>query len=55
MNASMVPFEAASKHSNGCMIWPPGKTSMRNRPPGRLLDDLREALRRALELIEHRR
>ena len=21
------------KHSNGCMIWPPGKTSIRNRPP----------------------
>jgi hypothetical protein len=33
MNASMVPREAASKHSNGCMIWPPGKTSIRNRPP----------------------
>ena len=33
MNASMVPFEAASKHSNGGMIWPPGKTSIRNRPP----------------------
>ena len=33
MNASMVPCEAASKHSNGCMIWPPGKTSIRNRPP----------------------
>ena len=29
----MVPFEAASKHSNGGMIWPPGKTSIRNRPP----------------------
>src|SRR5437667_5132488 len=33
MNASTVPFEAASKHSNGGMIWPPGKTSIRNRPP----------------------
>ena len=33
MNASMVPCEAASKHSNGGMIWPPGKTSIRNRPP----------------------
>src|SRR5712691_1211104 len=33
MNASMVPLEAASKHSNGGMIWPPGNTSMRNRPP----------------------
>src|SRR5215831_130988 len=33
MNASMVPLEAASKHSNGGMIWPPGETSIRNRPP----------------------
>ena len=33
MNASIVPLEAASKHSNGGMIWPPGKTSIRNRPP----------------------
>src|SRR5215470_9321662 len=33
MNASILPWEAASKHSNGCMIWPPGKTSIRNRPP----------------------
>src|SRR6266853_2808208 len=33
MNASMVPCEAAVKHSNGCRIWPPGKTSIRNRPP----------------------
>src|SRR6266567_1266580 len=33
MNPSMVPFEVASKHSNGCMIWPPGNTSIRNRPP----------------------
>src|SRR5262245_46542718 len=33
MNASILPAEAASKHSNGCMIWPPGKTSIRNRPP----------------------
>ncbi len=33
MNASMVPFEAASKQSNCGMIWPPGKTSIRNRPP----------------------
>ena len=33
MNASIVPCEVASKHSNGCMIWPPGKTSIRNRPP----------------------
>src|SRR5215831_11676847 len=32
MNASIVPFEAASKHSNGGTIWPPGKTSMWNRP-----------------------
>ena len=31
--ASMVPREVASKHSNGGMIWPPGKTSIRNRPP----------------------
>ena len=23
----------ASKHSNGAMIWPPGKTSIRKRPP----------------------
>src|SRR5215813_6751532 len=29
----MVPLEAASKHSNGCMIWPPASTSIRNRPP----------------------
>ena len=33
MNASILPCEAASKHSSGCMIWPPGKTSIRNRPP----------------------
>ena len=33
MNASIVPFEAASKQSSGGMIWPPGKTSIRNRPP----------------------
>src|SRR4029077_18967954 len=33
MNASILPWEAAAKHSNGCMIWPPGKTSIRNRPP----------------------
>src|SRR5262245_34208925 len=33
MYASMVPFEAASKHSSGCMIWPLGKTSIRKRPP----------------------
>src|SRR6266446_2180600 len=33
MNASMVPFEVASKQSSGGMIWPPGKTSIRNRPP----------------------
>src|SRR5262249_10836998 len=33
MNAWMsVPLEAASKHSNGGMIWPPGNTSMWNRP-----------------------
>src|SRR5262249_6189185 len=32
MYASILPWEAASKHSNGCMIWPPGKTSIRNRP-----------------------
>src|SRR5437899_12514443 len=33
MNASIVPLDAAAKQSNGCMIWPPGKTSIRNRPP----------------------
>ncbi len=33
MKLSMVPFEAASKHSNGPMICPPGNTSIRNRPP----------------------
>src|SRR5713101_3834700 len=33
MNASIVPLEAASKQSKSPMIWPPGKTSMRNRPP----------------------
>src|SRR5262249_7528102 len=33
MKASIVPLEAASKHSNGCMIWPLGKTSIRKRPP----------------------
>src|SRR5713226_2150152 len=32
-NASILPWEAAAKQSNGCMIWPPGKTSIRNRPP----------------------
>ena len=33
MYASMVPFEAASKQSSACMIWPPGKTSIRSLPP----------------------
>src|SRR6266700_6623567 len=33
MNASIVPWEVASKQVNGGMIWPPGKTSIRNRPP----------------------
>jgi hypothetical protein len=33
MNASIVPWEAASKQANGVMICPPGKTSIRNRPP----------------------
>src|SRR6185503_14000471 len=33
MNASMVPFDAASKQAYGSMIWPPAKTSIRNRPP----------------------
>src|SRR5262249_14511980 len=33
MKASIVPFEAASKQSNGCTIWPPAKTSILNRPP----------------------
>src|SRR5262245_21475521 len=33
MKASIVPFDAASKQSNGGMIWPPGKTSIRSRPP----------------------
>src|SRR5262245_10751596 len=29
----MVPWEAASKQAKSGMIWPPGKTSIRNRPP----------------------
>src|SRR5215510_15304773 len=33
MNASIFPSEAASKQSKGCMICPPGKTSMWKRPP----------------------
>src|SRR5215813_7031368 len=33
MNASIFPCEAASKHSNGCMICPPGKTAIWKRPP----------------------
>ena len=33
MNASMMPCEAALKHSSGGMIRPPGNTSIRNRPP----------------------
>ena len=32
-NASIVPLEAASKQSNGAMISPPARTSIRNRPP----------------------
>jgi len=32
MKASILPCEVASKQSNGFMIWPPGKTSTRNRP-----------------------
>src|SRR5262249_28374920 len=51
MNASMMPLEAASKHSNGGMIWPPGKTSIREL---RLLYDLRQPLGRALEHVERR-
>ena len=33
MKASTVPCEAASKQPSGGMIWPPGNTSIRNRPP----------------------
>src|SRR5215813_8757594 len=33
MNASMVPFEAASKVSSVGMIWPADETSIWNRPP----------------------
>src|SRR6266404_2784747 len=33
MNDSMVPCEAAAKQPNAGMIWSPGKTSIRNRPP----------------------
>ena len=33
MYASILPWDAASKHSKGCMICPPGNTSIRNRPP----------------------
>jgi hypothetical protein len=33
MKASIVPLEAASKHSKGGMISPPARTSIRNRPP----------------------
>ena len=33
MKASIVPLEAASKQSNGGMISPPERTSIRNRPP----------------------
>src|SRR6266481_5147231 len=33
MKASMVPWEAASKQAKSVMIWPPAKTSIRNRPP----------------------
>src|SRR5438094_4105808 len=33
MNASIVPWEAAAKHSNDGMICSPGKTSIRKRPP----------------------
>src|SRR5215510_5274000 len=29
----MVPWDAASKQAKSGMIWPPGKTSIRNRPP----------------------
>src|SRR6185436_11748115 len=29
----MAPREVASKQSSGSMIWPPAKTSIRNRPP----------------------
>src|SRR5262249_7856593 len=54
MNASMMPLEAASKHSNGGMIWPPGKTSIREPPAARLLYDLRQPLGRALEHVERR-
>src|SRR5262245_50422529 len=32
-NDSILPWDAASKHSNGPMIWPPGNTSILNRPP----------------------
>jgi hypothetical protein len=33
MNDSMVPCEAASKQPSAGTIWPPGKTSIRKRPP----------------------
>src|SRR5215470_11168342 len=33
MNASIFPWEAASKHSKVCMIWPAAKSSIRKRPP----------------------
>src|SRR5215813_6372557 len=33
MKASIVPWEVASKQAKGAMIWPPGKTSIRKRPP----------------------
>ena len=54
MNASMVPFEAASKHSNGGMIWPPGKDLDAEPPAAHLVDDLRQPLGRPLVHVERR-
>src|SRR5215510_6957201 len=45
MKASIFPWEVASKHSNACMIWPAGNTSILKRPP--LISSTTFASRRA--------
>ena len=54
MNASMVPCEAASKHSNGWHDLAAREDLDPEPPAAHLLDDLRQPLGRALEYVEHR-
>ena len=55
MNASMVPLEAASKHSKGGMIRPLGEHLDAEPPAAHLVDDRCQPLGPTLEHVEHRR